>query len=145
MNDVRVILVNGKHKGFALVSIEDFQMLNCHKWLLTKNGYVLRYVRIAEKQKRIPMHRFILGDPVGRKVDHKNGFPFDNTRRNVRACVHAQNIQNQRKQRRYTASQFKGVTWCNYTSRWRAKIKTGGKHFHLGRFNSEKERCFGLQ
>jgi hypothetical protein len=138
MNDVRFILATGKHKRVALVSVDDFDVLNRHKWESGKEGYFYRREWIDGKRVKVWLHRCVLGNPIGKEGDHKNGFLSDNTRRNLRECSHSQNGKNQRKQRRFTTSAFKGVSWHQATGGWQARIGTGKKSIYLGVFASEK-------
>lgn len=71
-------------------------------------------------------------------IDHIDGNPLNNALSNLRACSHAQNMKNSRP-RKNTTSKFKGVCFEKYTMRWRAQIVANGKHFSIGRFDSEEQ------
>jgi hypothetical protein len=125
----------------ALVDDEDFEYLNRFNWCIS-HGYAVR------KQKNgkglVLMHRVILGRKLGRellkseKVDHVNGNGLDNTRNNLRAATHKQNIRNSAKAAGGT-SRFKGVSWHKKSNKWQALIGVNGKVIHLGHFDDEIE------
>lgn len=126
----------------AIIDDEDFDWLNQWKWSASAQGkrpetIKYRAVRIVSdngKQCCILMHREILGAPDGVGVDHFNGNPLDNQRRNLRLATQTQNMLNA------TAhidagSPFKGVYWQKDISRWRARFRKT----HLGTFIDEVE------
>lgn len=79
------------------------------------------------------MHRAILGASLGEEVDHRDGDGLNNIRRNLRACTHGRNTQNQRRPVHNTSG-FKGVSQKG--NRWRAYIKFNGVQHHLGTYDS---------
>lgn len=56
----------------------------------------------------------------------------------LRACTHAENLQHQRGHPGST-SQFRGVSWCNRSGKWRAQVHHAGRSYSLGLFTSEQE------
>ena len=87
----------------ALVDREDVEKVINHRWYKNTNGY-------AMAANWMLMHRMVLGltkdDPV--KVDHINGDPLDNRKKNLRTCSHAENMAN-RKRHKNSKTGFKGV------------------------------------
>lgn len=89
----------------VLVSEEDFEELNKHRWSLTRNPdgrpgkdsvvklYACRFVRRKGRTRKVYMHRVIMGNPRKRVVDHINGNGLDNRRENLRICAQAENIR----------------------------------------------------
>lgn len=123
-------LTNG---GFALVDKADLQKCLQYKWHRTTLGYIF------SSKARLRLHRFIMGKaPEGALVDHKNGQPADNRRRNLRWCDITQNNVNRFKQPG-TASQFKGVTQLKGETIWRAQIGRNGVNHYLGCFFFEED------
>ncbi len=84
------------------------------------------------------VHRLIWvmvhGD-VENVIDHVNHDTGDNRLVNLRACNQHQNGGNKRSNR----NRYKGITFCKYTSRWRAQISVRERHFCLGRYDTEEE------
>lgn len=138
------IPLHGKHgKGkHTLVSDEDFDRLNRHKWHVLNYRprrdlvYVIRY----EDNKRVFMHREIIGTPKGMVTDHINRDTLDNRRCNLRVATHAQNKRNVSKKTmngKQPSSRFKGVCFDKRLNKWRAQISIKNKITLLGRFKSE--------
>jgi hypothetical protein len=99
---------------------------------------VRRTLKRHGPRKIITLHRFILGisnPKVG--VDHKNRYPLDNRRSNLRIADGSQNNGNMSKPRHGTTSRFKGVSWHTRSGKWRAVIALNRKHKHLGFFTNE--------
>ena len=108
-----------------------------------KNGY--RYVGIDGKL--CLEHRIIFFYANGRwpvgDIDHIDGNPLNNALSNIRECSRAENMQNMRVRTKNhlgqpKSSKFPGVTWCGKKGQWRAQIRAGGKHRHLGYFETEE-------
>lgn len=123
--------VNG---GIALIDAADYQTICGYEWYI-RDGYV-----VAKRDgQHVPMHRLILGLPQSRtpSVDHINGIRFDNRRCNLRACAHAENLRNRKKQKN-TTSVYKGVH-LTVELQWQAAITFEGKKRYLGRFATEED------
>lgn len=65
-----------------------------------------RYYVISSSRPRSNLHRFLLSEPDGLYVDHKNGDGLDNRRSNIRVATPAQNRYNSRYQNK---TGYKGV------------------------------------
>lgn len=120
------------------VDDDDYEELSIFKWHACKQGprcYATRQVSFKGKKSSVRMHRQIMGvsDPK-KDVDHINMDGLCNLRSNLRVCTRSQNMMN-RSAMRNCKSGLKGVSWCRYTSRWRAAIRFGGKQQHIGRFD----------
>lgn len=64
------------------------------------------------------------------ELDHINRDRGDNRIENLRPCTHSQNLGNARAKR----GQYKGVSFCKATQRWRAQLNG-----HIGRFDTPEE------
>lgn len=80
------------------------------------------------------LHREIMGAVSGQFVDHKDGNPLNNTRKNLRFCSKAENQYNQRK-RLDNTSGYKGVYWNRLNKNWRVKINYKNKTIEVGSFS----------
>lgn len=131
-------------KGYrATIDDEDLPLLSRWKWsaLLGRDGRV--YAKRNDRGTIILLHRFLLGvtDPAQR-VDHRDNDGLNNHRSNIRVCTQAQNLGNQRPQRRAKASRFKGVSWHKQKygrSRWTAYIHYDKRRHFIGLFDSEED------
>lgn len=79
------------------------------------------------------LHRFIMNEPEGMEVDHKNLDGLDCQKTNLRVATSSQNKMNQR-QRSDNTSGRKGVSWQSSRQKWVAYIQVGKKRIPLGRF-----------
>lgn len=135
----QIPLLNGGH---ATVSDEDYPYLSRFVWKKrntpgSKTWYARRWD--GTQRKEVPMHREVMGHPEGLFVDHIDGDGLNNTRENLRACVHAENMRNQRHDRVNNSSGYKGVTWYEPSQLWRAQISLNGKRMSLGYFKTKEE------
>ncbi len=125
----------------ALVDDEDYDRLSENKWWVQKDGrtyYAVRSVTLAPNQeKRIWMHREILGLATGQYTDHINGNGLDNSRSNLRSATLSQNGANRRIAQN-NSSGIKGVTWHKHRSKWQSSVTVHGKTIYLGRFKDLK-------
>jgi AP2 domain/HNH endonuclease len=142
MGSVRIPLSSHKYPGlFAIVDEEDYPLVAPHRWGVHKaktTFYAVAVVRNGSQWRNLRMHRFIMGAPSNRFVDHANRNGLDNQKQNLRICTNTQNMQNQRKQER-GMNHYKGVWWIERDRRWRAGICINGKRTNLGRFATEIE------
>jgi hypothetical protein len=117
----------------AYVDATDYEWLSQWTWHLYC-GYAGRW----EGRKTIFMHREIVQPGKGMVVDHKNRNKLDNTRENLRACTHQENMQNAGKQNGAT-SRFRGVSWSKKDRKWLARICCDYKQYAIGYFTDEVE------
>lgn len=132
----------------AIVDDGDFEWLNQWKWayklskILKKGneyGIAVRgiYDPNRKQNKIIRMHRIILGinDPKI-FIDHRNGNPLDNRRKNLRiANINQNNWHKQTK----SASGFKNVYPVPNSLKWYTKIMINKKNIYLGSYISKEE------
>jgi hypothetical protein len=125
----------------AMVDVIDASLVEGRRWFLTPRGYVLTGIRHPKTGRRttLGMHRVVMrldvGDPE--HVDHRNGDKLDNRRSNLRVCSHAQNAQNRQSGR--GMSRYRGVVREKRRQKWRAQTMLGGRNYHLGYFDDERE------
>jgi len=132
--------INGNHviglttKGDEFYfDIDDYKIISKHTWWMDERGYI----RCEIKGKIVFLHRFLLKTPKDRNVDHINGDPYDNQRKNLRQCNDFQNMKNRKKSKLNTSSIFKGVSWASYANKWRAQISFDNINKYLGLFENE--------
>ena len=133
-------LVN--HKG-ATVSFEvddrDDALLSQYvPWNITPQGYVVHRVVTGHRKPRptISIGRLLLGLEADKlEADHIDGDPLNNRRSNLRPATSSQQKQNQRV-RVSSRSGARGVSFCEQTGRWKARVTVRGKVHWLGRFKT---------
>lgn len=131
----------------SLVDPDDAEWLSDVRWSLGTDGYASRVVMVAGRQRRVLMHREILGLTFGDKgqCDHKNRDRLDNRRSNLRVVSHAENMQNKGASRG-SQSRFRAVYFCGDRPRpWRARPALNGTYFHLGYFQDEVDAAFAVE
>jgi hypothetical protein len=121
----------------TIVDDSDFDLLNQFKWcaLRTRNNvYAKRSSYVVDL-----MHRLITNVSDDYEVDHKNHDTLDNQRSNLRICTSSQNSANRLKSLKPTSSIYKGVTWDDYSTKWRARIMLHHAAVYLGSFDVEQD------
>lgn len=136
-------LTQGK---FAIISPQDYDLLNKWKWYAQKGTHTYYAVRRNGK-KKAHMHRIILGlkDDDKRVGEHKDHNGLNNKRSNLRIATVQQNLWNKKSQKN-SSSKYRGVAlFKNKTHNgktyfyWYAFLNVKGRSIHLGSFKTEKE------
>jgi hypothetical protein len=117
----------------AIVDEEDFAWLSQWKWHALAEGYAARHRMGAT----ILMHRVVADAVPGFNVDHINGNPADNRRRNLRLCTQAENVRNTRRRADNTTG-FKGVS-LHDSGLYRARLHSEGRGKLVGYFKTPEE------
>jgi hypothetical protein len=128
---IRIPLASG---GYALVDMEDAELVGQYRWRARKCAWGTYAVAHIGGLTSVRMHRLILSVPAGVLVDHKNHNGLDNQKNNLRRCNESQNGGNARLNRANT-SHYKGVTWDRFRNKWVAQIMINRKHIYLGRWS----------
>lgn len=122
----------------VLISRKDIKKVNNLKWRQHKVKTFTYFVS-HNKGVRTWLHRFILGCPKGKFVDHRSGDTLDNRRSNLRICTHTENNRN-RKISKNNFSGYKGISISNRKAgTWRARIMVDWKRMCLGSFKNKEE------
>ncbi len=130
-------------KGYeATIDAADVALAAGFHWYATKSLHTTYAERSCKRDGRrtsVSLHRTILGEPAGAKVDHEDGDGLNNRRSNLRRASHSENLRNQRR-RADNTSGFKGVSPSRRTSRkWTARITIEGQRKRLGYFDTPEE------
>lgn len=132
----------------AIVDDDIFEQIKNRAWRLIKvsNGafYIGWKTHKAGKDVTVYLHRFVMSEPKGKMVDHRNGDPFDNRRENLRIATNSQNQMNSKK-RNGTTSQYKGVYWIKKIEKWKAQLRVNGQDFFLGYFEKERHAAYAVE
>lgn len=126
--------------GVILVDKADEDRVRLVKWSLTRSRNGALYAR-NPSPKYGYLARWLVGNPKGMVVDHRNGNALDNRRCNLRVCTIQQNGWNRRKSR--GSSKFKGIHLDSNPKmssvRWRARIYCNGRGISLGSYSTTLE------
>lgn len=143
--DYRIPLRNRSKQivEYAIVSKEDFELVNKYKWhMITVKGVHkdLKYAESTISCKKHKLHRFIFNNsniviPPKHVIDHINHNGLDNRRENLRIITYSLNSQNKDIQSQTKTSRFKGVSYFKESNKWKADCNG----MHLGFFDSEEK------
>lgn len=78
--------------SFAEIDDADWHLVQQHRWAATRRRNAL-YVRGSVDGRDVLLHRFLMGEPSGMCVDHRDGNPLNNQRGNLRVCTKGQNTK----------------------------------------------------
>lgn len=127
----------------AIVDPEFFHQVNQYRWYAVIAMKEHIYPSADIDGKRVTLGRYISSLSSKEAVKHvsfKNKISFDCRVSNLVNRVGRQNVMRNRKPKRGTSSQFKGVRKRLSTNggvRWAAQIKSADGNIHLGMFDNE--------
>lgn len=127
---MKYIALSGKRgKGkFTKVDDSTFTQYGHLSWFLSDTGYAMRRpILDSGKKTTIRLHRLVMQAPEGMVVDHLNGDPLDNRRKNLRICTPKENAQN----RKHT----KGYSWDKSKKKWIVRYR----NTFYGRYDTEDQ------
>jgi hypothetical protein len=116
----------------TIVDKEDFdrlKKLKNLKWCVVKKRDHIYFQKRLRGKRLIELHRWIMGEPEGKVVDHINQDTLDNRKCNLRVCSNAANLRNGRL-RPNNKSGFTGV--FEYKGKWGARIRVNYRNINLG-------------
>jgi hypothetical protein len=120
--------VKCKITGKSKIDKEDIERCKKVKWAITRCRDGREYVQGKLNRKPISLHRFLLGERVGKTViDHKNHDGLDNRKSNLRICTISENGMNRKSL---------GIGFNNDKKKWVARIQVDGKRHTLGNFEN---------
>ncbi|MET8834935.1 HNH endonuclease [Micromonospora sp. NPDC004540] len=121
---------------WAWVDEADYEDVSRFHWYATVGGpYVARNVRREDGTRTIEyLHRRLI--PGAERVDHRDGDGLNNTRANLRATTHAENMRNRRGPAAHGTSGFLGVSWQKDRGKWQAYLRDDAGKRHVGQFAS---------
>lgn len=133
---------NGQIINYAIIDIEDIELVAQYKWSYHHKGYVT--TKDKETRKEIRLHNLIMG--VCDKdifVDHimhnnKETRGLDNRKSNLRLVSRSQNGQNSSLSSRNTSG-VKGVSWDKKQKKWHVSININKLRIELGFFDNKED------
>lgn len=145
---VMVIYNREKEKFEAILDFADYEKIKDKKWYAAykKNAdkyYVqhtnyLGTINGKAKYKLIYLHRYIMDEPKGLVIDHKNRNPLDNRRDNLVIKTSRKNLVNRCDNgNKNNTSGYRNVSWVN--GKWIVQLQINGKNTRLGSFDDVHE------
>ena len=122
----------------ALIDAEDVPLVSGYDWTVlhsARTSYARRNQWSPSAQKTILLHRVVLGEPVGLRIDHKDGNGLDCRKANLRFATYRQNNTNTRT-RADNRTGLKGVSKHSLCNKYRAAISLDGVRRDLGLFET---------
>ncbi|MBU1260306.1 MAG: HNH endonuclease [Planctomycetes bacterium] len=121
---------------YAIVSLEDYERLNRHKWH-TLTSHRTFYAMRTENYKTIYMHNEVIPPQADKVIDHIDRNGLNNSRSNLRLASRSQNCYN-RKKKAGVRSKYKGVSYVkDRKKKWRVCVTHNGKRIYLGYFDNQ--------
>lgn len=120
------------------VILDDFDMYRLfhlgYTWHVHGNAETLPYVGTSIRGKKTQLHRYILNAPDHMLVDHINGNPLDNRKKNLRLVDHSGNAQNRIRLSSHNTSGYRGVWYDEKTEMWKVSIGVDNKNMDFGSY-----------
>lgn len=120
------------------VSDYDYERFSIFNWHLDSSGYACRWIWNGQRQRKIYLHREILGlprDPDGRVPDHIDRDRLNNMPGNLRILGNGNENQWNRAKYRNNTSGFKCV-FPMKDGRWMVRVMAARKYHYSGRFTN---------
>jgi hypothetical protein len=129
-----------KHgEQIVLIDDEDYIKISEYKWSVVKYRENSGLYAVGNlKNKKISMHRLLMGSPEKLYVDHIDHNTLDNRKRNLRVCNNSENNINKFKNKKGKTSEYKGVSKTIYNT-YKAEIRFDKKRLKLGTFKNEDQ------
>lgn len=119
---------------YFLIDMEDVEIAQKFHWIVNSDGYACAWIN----KRPCTFHRYIMGNPIGKTIDHINHNKLDNRKNNLRECTSRENNQNRRNTNNPLG--VKGV-YLNKWGTYRAQITINRRYKYLGTFQTLKEAC----
>jgi hypothetical protein len=130
-----VLIINKKGDSYkCLIDKDNQEVVSNHQWHIESG----QYAACSEENKRILMHRLIMGLPDQLEVDHINGNRLDNRKENLRLVTPKQQAMNRTADSGSTSDRV-GVSWKKGRDKWHAQISVNQKKIHIGYYETEQD------
>lgn len=128
----------GKSNVDVFLDDSDYDIVRRYKWYLNNNiGYVSGFI----DGKKVYLHRFIMGYPANKCVDHINRNKLDNRKSNLRICSTRENVINSKLSKNNTSG-ISGISFRDDRNKFRAYIMVNRKQIFLGYYSDIEDAIF---
>jgi hypothetical protein len=121
----------------VIIDLADLAVVLPRRWCLQRTRVL--YAVTSDRGRSVYMHRFLIGAPPGRVVDHRNHDGLDNRRANIRECSVAENTFHRRAARPGSRSGVRNVYWHKATRSWYVEVAASGRRHFFGSFRDIHE------
>lgn len=139
---VKEIKLGGKQAQgrVALIDDDDYERISKYNWWSCNNGYAIAKRKVDGEFKQFKMHRFIMGEPEGKIVDHVNRNTLDNRKENLRITDNSGNAWNKRKVHQ-SPHRYKGlgIEKRGKVPRYKARLAIYNQRISLGAYATDVE------
>lgn len=138
---VEMIIDSPKYgRNFIKIDLDDVEKCKKYTWHVSWKDDRL-YVTTTSKKLKLNglyLHRFLMGCPKEKIIDHINNDSLDNRKTNLQIVTFKENNQNTKISKNNTSG-AKGVYWCKRDKVWVTQIQLNGKTKNCGRFKDIKD------
>ncbi len=113
--------------AITLIDRNMLKIVNAYAWKFGPRGYVIR----KSHNKCISLHRLVMNAPSKQIVDHINGDPLDNRKRNLRFVSAEESACNK-------VPPSGGITPAK-GGKWKAQIARSYVKYYLGTYATQRE------
>lgn len=134
----RVVLFGKWEDEICLIDRDDSVLVGQYRWHGIQRERKVYVESSPTRRLNIRLHRLLMGEPLGKEVDHIDHDPLNNRKLNLRIATQHQNRMNTISIRN-SSSSYLGVSWCRERNKWYCQIEHNYRNIHIGRFDSEEE------
>lgn len=130
-------------KGEFVIDIDDIEKVKYHKWRFS-HGHIVTGLPSRGTQRELSHVILGIKDREASSnivVDHINGNPSDNRKRNLRKCYQKENVLNKKYMSNNT-SNFIGVYYDKKRGMWCSEIRLGYVRCHFKRVATKEEAVY---
>lgn len=127
--------------GHFLIDSDDLQKVKYYKWRLDGCNHIVTG-NCTTTRPRKELSRLVMNcNNPDMVVDHINGDPTDNRKKNLRICTQGENVLNKHFMSDNHSGMI-GISWDKHRNKWAPEIRVGYKRWHLGRYADKKEAIY---
>lgn len=141
---MKQLKITSKTYGNIDIKLDDNdyeKVVSMGKWSVSRDRGKFYFHKRISKDKKITLHRFIMGFPINGYVDHINHDTLDNRKSNLRICSNSDNLRNGLLRSNNTSG-YKGISWDKSRKKWTAYIRVNYKQIFLGRYENLEEAIY---
>ena len=132
----------GERTRFVVDEADYEELIAPYRWnassVTSERIYTSAAIPSGTGNSTVLVHRWLFNPEVEDEVDHIDGNPLNNRRKNLRPVTRKQNEENYHARKDTTTSLKRGVYLDGGTGRWRASVMHNRRTHHSPRFDTEE-------